>query len=120
MRYYIIFGATFILSLIIIIFVPKISYKDSFNDEIILSFDDTDDEYKWSYDIEGDSLINNSNDNPFKFTIVKNGESTISFCYSKNNEKCIHKVSYKFKVRSNIIYWLESEGMGYYVYPDTQ
>ena len=115
MRYFIIFGITAILVLIILFYNP---FLGTYNNDLTFDFSKNKDECKWNYIVDGDSFkIDKDTKNIFKFKANKNGKSSIIFTCG-DAEEVIHEVKYDFKVFAKQIFWLESNGTGLYNYPN--
>ena len=115
MRYYIMFGITIILSLLIIFYTP---YLGIYKKKVTIKYDFNDEGYVWKYDIEGSSLkLDSEKDNEWTFKSNGIGNSTIIFTYS-NQEDAKYEVKYKFKVFAGLIFWKECVGSGVYNYPN--
>ncbi len=116
MRYILIFGITLILSLVII-FYPQ-NYLAKYKDEINIEYDYHDNGYNWNYVSDNDNIIlKESTDNKWTFIPNKNGNSTVTFTYSKE-DNVKYKIIYKFKIKGNKIYWLKGDGYGLQSYPN--
>lgn len=115
MRYFIIFGVTALLVLIILFFNP---FLGTYSKTVSFDFSKNQEGCKWNYIIKGDSLkYDQSKKNIFKFKASKNGKGTIIFTCS-DAEEVKHEVDYKFKVFAKQIFWVESNGKGLYNYPN--
>ena len=115
MRYYIIFGITFILLLIILFYNPFLGvYKNN----VTIEYNFKDEGYSWNYKVDGDSLvIDQEEDNKWTFNIKKNGVTKITFNYS-NGEKNKYEIYYKFRVIGKHILWTDGYGNGLLNYPN--
>ena len=117
MRYYIIFGVTFILLLIILFYNP---YLGIYDDKLTIDYNsiDQEDGYKWEYSINNDNLVlTNSDESKWSFKPNKNGTVDVVFKYI-SEEKCKYTIEYKFKVKGRKIYWIKGEGHGLIDFPN--
>ena len=115
MRYFIIFGVTFVLLLFILFYNP---YLGVYNDSVTIKYDFNDEGYSWDYTIYNDNLILKDSDaNSWTFIPNKNGVCKLIFKYtSEENSK--YTIEYKFKIKGNKIYWLDGVGYGLLDYPN--
>ena len=119
---------TLILSLLIIFYKPNDKYLGVFENKITIENDIEKDDYEWTYEInnnnlvldsEGKSKLSSKNIKRFwTFVPIKDGETTISFYYSKQDEEYTTKITYKFKIKKNKIIWIEGEATGTYDFPN--
>ncbi len=116
MRYILIFGVTIILTLLILFYPQK--YLAKYENEINIEYDFKDEGYNWNYDINNDNIVLKEN-NGDKWTFIpnKNGTSTITFTYSKD-DNIKYKITYDLKIKGKKIYWLNGEGSGLFSYPN--
>ena len=116
MRYIFIFATTIIIALLILFYPQK--YLSKYEDEINIEYDYKDEGYKWNYEINNDNIILKENNND-KWTFIpnKNGKTTITFSYSKDDD-VKYKIIYDLKIKGNKIYWLNGEGYGLLSYPN--
>ena len=115
MRYYIIFGVTFILLLIILFYNPYLGiYKDS----ISIEYNYDNEGYSWNYSSDNDCLsLKENSDNKWIFVPNKDGKTKLIFKYSsKDNVK--YKIEYLFRIKGNKIYWLDGTGYGLLDFPN--
>ncbi len=119
MRYYIIFGATLIIAMILL-FYPK-KYMKVYNNKVIIDFstiENTEDEL-WNYDLDNDCLIlDNNTSKKWVFTINNDGITNITFYYDRRNDNQKYKIEYRFKVKENKIYWIYGNGEGMFDFPN--
>ena len=115
MRYFIIFGITIVLVLIILFYNPFLGvYKNT----ITIEYNYNDEGYTWNYDLEGDSLVlKEENDNKWVFKVNKNGITNITFVYS-NEGDIKYEINYKLRVVGKHILWLDGLGKGLLEYPN--
>ena len=108
MRYIIIFGITLIISLLLV-FYPR-DYLMKYKDEININYNEIASDNLWTYEISNENLKLKSNvNNLWTFTSNKNGKVTLTFYYDKNENNYKYKIVYKFKIKNNIITWLDGE-----------
>ncbi len=119
MRYYIIFGITLVIALIILLYPQK--YLNRFNNKVTIDYStivDTNNEL-WVYEIDNDNLkLDNQNDKKWTFKINKEGITKLTFYYDKNDESQKYKIYYKFEIKKNKIYWIEGNAIGLLDYPN--
>ena len=115
MRYYIIFGITLILLLIILFYNP---YLGVYKDKVTIEYDFDQEGYYWKYEIDNNNLIlKEESENTWVFIPNKNGKTELKFYYT-NGEDNKYTIFYTFKVRKNKIFWLNGEGYGLLSYPN--
>ena len=115
MRYYIIFGITFVLLLFILFYNP---YLGVYNGSVTIEYSFDDEDYIWSYEINNDSLVlADSTDNKWKFKPNKDGNVKLIYKYS-NEDITKYTIEYEFKVKDNKIYWVDGVGYGLTDYPN--
>lgn len=109
MRYIIMFIITGILVLFILLYNPYLGIYDK---TVTISFDEDLDGYKWEYDLLGDSLELEKEDNDsWTFKARSNGITTLDYKYVNNND-VKYEIHYKFKIKGNKIYWIEGYANG--------
>ena len=115
MRYYIIFGITIILALIIIFYNP---YLGIYRNNVTIEYSFNDEGYSWTYEVDGSSLkIDQEEDNKWVFKVNKSGVTNIKFIYS-NDEDTKYEINYKFRVFGKTIFWLDGIGKGLTDFPN--
>lgn len=118
MRYYIIFGITFILLLIILFYNPNSKYLGVYKDKITIEYNYDDEGYSWSYEDDNDNVkVETINNNKYILYPKKDGKYNIAFKYS-NEENNKYEIKYEFEINDNKIYWLSGEGTGLLDYPN--
>ena len=118
MRYYIIFGITFILLLIILFYNPNSKYLGVYKDKITIEYNYDDEGYSWSYENDNDNVeVETINNNKYILYPKKDGKYNITFKYS-NEENNKYEIKYEFEIKDNKIYWLSGEGIGLLDYPN--
>ncbi len=118
MRYIIMFTITIIISLIIL-FYPK-DYLLKFSDSVTIDYSDITSEDVWTYEIDNDNLLLiQSVNNSWKFKPNKNGNTSITYYYNKNNDGGYeYKIMYEFIIKGNKIIWKSGEAEGLIDYPN--
>ena len=119
MRYYIIFGITFVIAILLIFYPRKYIhiYKNSIKIDYS-SITSTEDSF-WNYDISNSNLIlEKHKDKVWTFKINKDGKVNIIFYYDKNDTDYKYKIEYRFEVKGNKIYWLYGNGEGMFDFPN--
>ena len=116
MRYILIFGTTLIITLLILFYPSK--YLAKYENELNIEYDYKDEGYEWNYEINNDNIILKENNND-KWTFIpnKDGKSTITFTYSKE-DNVKYKIIYDLKIKGNKIYWINGMGYGLLSYPN--
>lgn len=119
LRFYIMFGVTFIISIYLIFFGPTSKYLAVYEDKMTIEYDmDTKEGYEWSYESSNDNLeLSSSECDKWVFKPNKNGDTTLTFYY-KNSDKTLYKIIYGIKVLGNKIIWTKGEGTGLTSYPN--
>ena len=116
MRYYIIFGITIFLALIIMFYRP---YLGVYKNQITIEYNELTDDYYWDYSLDSDKIrLKSSEKNKFIFVPVKNGNTTLIFYYKNSNSEEKYKIVYNLKIKNNKIYWTSGEGFGLLDYPN--
>ena len=109
MKYFVIFGITLVLVLIILFYNP---FLGIYKDQITIEHNYNEEGYTWNYDIKGSSLkLSSEEDNKWVFKANENGVTELTFVYSKEEDKK-YEIYYKFRVIGNKIFWLTGEGKG--------
>ena len=118
MRYFIIFGITILLSLIIL-FYPR-NYLLKFKDSITIDYTSMGKEELWSYEQNNDNLkLLNSSKNIWKFIPVKDGKTTLTYYYDrKDGNSYKYKIVYELVIKNNKIIWKSGSGFGLLEYPN--
>lgn len=115
MRYFIIFGITLILVLIILFFNP---FLGTYNNTVTIEYSYNDEGYSWDYNIDGESLIiKEFEGDKWIFKANKNGVSNITFKYS-NEDDIKYEIKYKFRVFGKKILWIDGSGKGLLEFPN--
>lgn len=123
MRFYIIFGVTLVLFIIIQFYVPKRDYLISFNkDHVTLSFNETQDDYYWVVTSENDVFdVYDETDTKWKLTPKGIGDDFITAMFVNFNTSDIkYNIKYRFKYDGKKIYWMEGVGNGTYNFPNPE
>lgn len=116
MRYYIIFGITIILALIIMFYRPFL-YEYSNSVTIEYNFEDVEG-YEWEYETNNNKLsLVNHNNKKWEFKPNKNGKTKIVYYY-KNKDDYKYKINYEFYVLGNMIFWLDGKAEGLLSFPN--
>ena len=111
MRYYIIFGVTLVLVLLIIFCTP---YLGTYKNKMTIDYQDIEviDGYKWEYETKDKELkVTEKSENKWVFKPVKSGKYEITFTY-KNEEDTKYTIYYKFYVLGKRIFWTEGNAKG--------
>lgn len=115
MRYFILFGVTFILAMLIIFYKP---YLGVYQDSITIEYNYDLEGYEWSYKIDNDCLkLSESDNNKWIFVPNKNGSVKLDYIYS-NGENTKYSIHYEFKIRKNKIFWTNGYANGMLSYPN--
>ncbi|MGM9877762.1 MAG: hypothetical protein ACI33S_03840 [Bacilli bacterium] len=120
MRFYIIFGITFLLLGIIIFYNPYSEYLGVYKDSVNIEYNFNDEDYFWIYEIDNDNLnIKQIDTNKWSLSINKDGITNVIFYYfnDKTNDTK-YKINYEFKIKNNKIYWTQGEGKGLLDFPN--
>ena len=119
LRFYIMFGVTFLISIYLIFFGPSSKYLAVYKNTMTIEYDMDDvDGFTWEYEENNNNLKLISNDNKkWVFKPKKNGITTLIFYY-KNENKTLYKITYGIKVLGNKIIWTKGEGIGLSSYPN--
>ena len=119
MRFYIMFGITFLICGYLLLFDPFAKYLGIFQNDFIIEQVVYEDGYHW----ECNNTIfdmNKVSDNKWEFESDKNGTGSLVFNFVNNDDpKDIkYTVNYEFKVFFNQIFWTVGEAKGLYDFPD--
>lgn len=120
MRYYIIFGVTFILLLIILFYNPNDKYLGIYNNSVNIKLDDFSDEYKWIYDKDDSINIDQIDNFTWKLDFSNDGKSKITYYYTNTGKSDDAKyiIYYEFEKNKNKIYWISGEAKGLLDFPN--
>ena len=115
MRYFVIFGFTLVLVLIILFYNPFLGiYKNN----ITIEYNYDVEGYKWEYKAKANKLkLISSTENKWVFEPIKNGIEEIDFNYT-NNDQVKYHIYYKFFILGNKIFWIDGYGDGLMDYPN--
>lgn len=119
MRYFIIFGVTIAIALLILFYPQKYLYK--YENEITIDYNNLKDTTAelWTYEINNENLkLMNQVDKKWTFKINKEGITDLIFYYDKNGESQKYKIYYKLEIKNDKIYWLEGNALGLLDYPN--
>lgn len=117
MRYYIIFGITLVIVLLIT-FYPR-NYLMKYEGKITIDYNNFTDENLWSYELSNDNLILKENvDSVWTFIPNGNGNVTVTFYYDKNDNEFTYRIIYEMIVKNNKIIWKKGEALGLLDYPN--
>ena len=120
MRFYIIFGVTFILCAYLIFFDPFAKYLGIYKNDMIIEYDIVEDGYHWECDNNDVLDYKKISDNKWKFDTNKNGDASVVFNFVNNEDPSDIKytVTYKFDVFFNQIFWSDGEAFGLLDFPN--
>ena len=114
MRYYIIFGTTFIIALLLLFYHPFLAM---YNKSITIELNNSETDYNWEYELNGKALkLDSESDNKWTFSTNKNGVSSIDFKYIKDQDSK-YTIHYTFRVLMGKIFWLDGKGYGLTDFP---
>ena len=115
MRYYIIFGVTAVLLLIILFYNP---YLGVYENSITIDYNFNDENYVWEYKASNNNLVlSEQSENHWRFIPNKNGSIDLEFIY-KNDQDVKYRIVYNFKIKNKKIYWINGEGYGLLDFPN--
>ncbi len=121
MRYWIIFGTTLIIVVLILFVNPKSKYLDIFEYNFTVDYEkiESAEGYNWTYEYDKDYLtIKEYSDTKWIFTPKKNGSTKIVFRYVNDEGDELYKIDYLVLLKRDKIYWKESKAIGLYDYPN--
>ena len=120
MRFYIIFGVTFILCAYLIFFDPFAKYLGIYKNDMIIEYDIVEDGYHWECNNNDVLDYKKISDNKWKFETNKNGDASVVFNFVNNEDPSDIKytVTYKFDVFFNQIFWSDGEAFGLLDFPN--
>jgi energy-coupling factor transporter transmembrane protein EcfT len=114
-RYFIIFGITLVLTLIILFSNP---FLGTYKNKMTIKYDEVEEGYRWEYKSKGNALkIIKEKDNEWVFKPNKTGKYEITYYY-KNEEGTKVTIYYKFRVFGKRIFWMEGNAKGVLNYPN--
>ena len=120
MRFYFIFGITFIMCLLILLWDPSKKYLGIYDDDIIIENLEVVDGYHWEY-VADDSLnVKILGNNKWKITSNKSGNSKIVFnlVSDENSNDINYSIDYGFKFKFNRFYWISGICSDYKFFPN--
>ena len=119
MRFYIMFGITFLICGYLLLFDPFAKYLGIFQNDFIIEQVVYEDGYHWECNNTMFEM-NKVSDNKWEFESDKNGTGSLVFNFVNNEDpKDIkYTVNYEFKVFLNQIFWTVGEAKGLYDFPD--
>ena len=119
MRFYIMFGITFLICGYLLLFDPFAKYLGIFQNDFIIEQVVYEDGYHWECNNTMFDM-NKVSDNKWEFETDKNGTGSLVFNFVNNDDpKDIkYTVNYEFKVFLNQIFWTVGEAKGLYDFPD--
>ena len=120
MRFYIIFGITFILCFYIIVINPFDKYLGIYENELFIEYNIKENGYHWEYDSNDVMKVDKINNLKWKLVPNKNGKSKVTFIFV-NDENFIdikYKINYEFDIKFNKIFWTVGEGFGLNDFPN--
>lgn len=123
MRYYIIFGITFILLLIILFYTPNDKYLGVYENIVNINLEDlkvSDEGYKWLYQKDDSINVNIINNSSWKLSFSKDGKFKITYYYTQNEniEDAKYIIYYEFERNKNKIYWISGKAKGLLDFPN--
>jgi len=121
MRYYIIFGVTIILALLIMFYNPNSKkYLGIYKKELTIEYDIVEPGYAWDYFYDND-IINIEKVSDTKWIIKSLDDGTVNINFKFNNietDENKYEINYQFKISNNKIYWTSGVGYGLLDYPN--
>ena len=120
MRFYVIFGVTFILLGLIIFYDPYSKYLGVYDGVVNIEYNYSDEDYEWIYDYTGDNLkVEEINNNKWSLSTIKDGICNITFYYLNEKTNDIkYKIYYEFEIKDKKIFWINGEAKGLLDYPN--
>ena len=114
MRYYIIFGLTFIGILIILFFDPYKDYLGVYKNNATIEYKEKEDGYEWILISSNDNLIiEEINNNKWNIKINKKGSTNVKATFINMTTNDIkYTINYKFKNNGKKLFWLDGIGKG--------
>lgn len=120
MRFYIMFGITAILSLLIIFFDPYKDYLAVYDDDVIIEYNYDDPDCIWVVSQDNENIhIENTSDQSWLLTINNKGTTKMVFKYINvltNETK--YTINYRFKNNGRKIFWEDGYSKGLLDFPD--
>ena len=121
MRYYIIFGITIVLALLIMFYNPNSKkYLGIYKEDLTIEYNIIEDGYVWNYLSNSDIVsIEKISDTKWIVKPLKDGIVNVSFEFNnlETNERK-YQIDYEFKIKNNKIYWTSGTGYGLLDYPN--
>ena len=120
MRFYIIFGITFILCAYLIFFDPFAKYLGIYKNDIIIEQEVFQDGYHWECESDSNFKAEKLSDNKWKFDPKKSGDASVVFNFVNDEDPTDIKytVNYEFKIVLNQIFWSVGEALGLTDFPN--
>ena len=120
MRFKIMFGVTSLI-LLYLLFYPSSYYLGKFKNNITVNYSDFkfNKECDWTYKISNDNIkLKSKNNKIWIYEPNKDGNTTLNFYCTDEDNKIIYNITYKLKIKDKTIYWLESSGEGLLDFPN--
>lgn len=120
MRFYIIFGTTLLLLLLIFLYTPNEKYLGVYEDNINIKLNNYEEGYRWIYEKDDSININEIDYLNWKLSFSKDGKSKITYYYtnSENIGDAKYIIYYEFDKNKNKIYWISGEAKGLLDFPN--
>ena len=110
MRFYIMFGVTAIICVLIFMWDPSKKYLGIFDDDMYISGFELKEGYHWEYEADKNINVLQLSDNKWKITSNKSGDSTLVFKLVNDNDEndVDYYIDYTFNFKLNRFYWKEA------------
>ncbi len=120
LRFYIIFGVTAILLILLQFYNPNKEFLGVYKDDVTLEYKEKEDNYYWVVTTKNDNFtIENVNSNKWKLKPISLGDEFINAVFVNFDTGHIkYSISYRFKYDGKRIYWLEGAAKGLTDYPN--
>lgn len=120
LRFYIIFGVTFLICTYLIFFDPFAKYLGIFKKDMTIEYDVLEEGYHWECVSNGVLAVNEVSNTKWEFEPEGNGKATLMFYYVNDEDKTDVKytINYEFDVFFNQIFWSVGEAMGLNNFPN--
>ena len=120
MRFYIMFGITFLLCGYLLLFDPFAKYLGVYQNDMVIEQEIYEDGYHW--EIEDNALLSvkKLSDNKWHFDSKKSGNASVIFKFvsNENPDDIKYTVNYEFKIFLNQIFWTVGEAFGLLDFPN--
>ena len=120
LRYYLIFGVTIVLFILLQFYNPNKDYLGVYKDKVTLEYKEKEENYYWVVTSANDVFnVKDIEDNIWTLDPIEIGEDYIEAMFVNFDTGDIkYNIKYRFKYDGKKIYWLEGTAKGLYDFPN--